>query len=204
MNENTYSLTPGERMTLLKIARDTIEGYVREKKVPDMGGYSLTPRLKGKGGAFVTITNRKPSSPVSPEPLRGCIGNFHAARPLCETVREMAVAACSSDARFPPVSEKELGDIEIEVSALTPLTPVEDPLSIEKGVHGIYIKSKRGYGGGTYLPQVWSEHYPEMNAEYFWSHLCRYKAGLPEDAWRQPENYDILTYTAEVFGEKDL
>jgi AmmeMemoRadiSam system protein A len=198
---NQYSLTRDERKTLLAIARDTVEKYVKESRTPDLKAYALTDRLREKRGAFVTITNPKPSSPVYPEPLRGCIGNFVGERPLCETVREMAVAACSSDTRFPPVSAKELTDISIEISVLSPLEPIKDPLTIRKGVHGIYIKPKRGWGGGTYLPQVWSEHFPDKDAEYFWTHLCRYKAGLPADAWRHPDQYDVLAYTAEVFGE---
>ena len=195
------SLTPAEKGTLLRIARDTVETYVKERRVRGMEGYALTPALKEKRGAFVTITNPTVSSPVHPEPLRGCIGNFISEEPLAETVRDMAVDACSRDTRFPPVSEGELKDIHIEISALSPLTPIADPLSIRKGVHGVYIRAKSGYGGGTYLPQVWSEHFPDRDAEYFWTHLCRNKAGLPGDAWKQPDRYEVLVYTADVFGE---
>jgi AmmeMemoRadiSam system protein A len=196
------SLSQGERKTLLRIARDTVEKYVKEKKTPDLKNYTLTDRLMEKRGAFVTITNPTRSNPVYPEPLRGCIGNFISSSPLAETVREMAVSACSSDTRFPPVSERELKDIRVEISALSPLVPIKDPLSIQKGVHGIYIKPKHGWGGGTYLPQVWSEHFPDRDAEFFWNHLCQYKAGLPADAWRHPDQYEVLVYTADVFGEK--
>ena len=195
------SLSPDERHTLLTIARDTVERYVKEKKTPDLKNYPLTERLMEKRGAFVTITNATRSNPVYPEALRGCIGNFISSSPLAETVREMAVSACSSDTRFPPVSERELGDIKIEISALSPLTPIEDPLSIRKGIHGIYIRDRHGLGGGTYLPQVWSGHFPDRDAEFFWNHLCQYKAGLPADAWRHPDQYEVLVYTADVFGE---
>ncbi len=195
------SLSRDEKNTLLKIARDTIERYVKEKKVPDLKNYALTDKLMEKRGAFVTITNPTHSNPVYPESLRGCIGNFISSAPLAETVREMAMAACSSDNRFPPVSEAELKDIHVEISALSPLMPIKDPLSIRKGVHGIYIKPRHGWGGGTYLPQVWSEHFPDKDAEFFWNHLCQYKAGLPADAWRHPDQYEALVYTADVFGE---
>jgi AmmeMemoRadiSam system protein A len=196
------SLSRDEKKTLLKIARDTVEKYVKERKTPDLKDYTLTDRLMEKRGAFVTVTNPSSSNPVHPELLRGCIGNFISAAPLAETVREMAVSACSSDHRFPPVSEKELGDIKIEISALSPLVPIKDPLSIQKGVHGIYIKPRHGWGGGTYLPQVWSDHFPDKDAEFFWNHLCQYKAGLPADAWRHPDQYEVLVYTADVFGEE--
>lgn len=174
---------------------------MKEQRARGLEGYALTPALREKRGAFVTITNPTASSPVHPEPLRGCIGNFISDEPLAETVRDMAVDACSRDTRFPPVSAGELKDIHIEISALSPLAPIADPLSIRKGVHGVYIRAKSGYGGGTYLPQVWSEHFPDRDAEYFWTHLCRNKAGLPGDAWRHPDRYEVLVYSADVFGE---
>ena len=203
VSDNEHSLTPGERKTLLQIARDTIESHVKSGKIPGLDNYPITDRLREKRGAFVTITNPAPSSPVHPASLRGCIGNFTASGPLCETVREMAVSACSRDTRFPPVGADELEDIKIEISVLSPLMPAEDPLSIRKGVHGIYIRDRRGFGGGTYLPQVWSDHFADRDAGYFWSHLCRFKAGLPAEAWLHPERYDVLVYTADVFGEDD-
>lgn len=201
-DETAKPLTQAEKQTLLRIARDTVESYVKDRKVPGLDGYALTPALKEHRGAFVTITNPTPSNPVYPEPLRGCIGNFVSDEPLAETVRDMAVDACSRDTRFPPVSARELKDIHIEISALSPLVPVADPLSIRKGVHGVYIRARRGYGGGTYLPQVWSEHFPDKDAEFFWTHLCRFKAGLPDDAWKHPDQYEVLVYTADVFGEE--
>ncbi|MCC6449835.1 MAG: AmmeMemoRadiSam system protein A [Candidatus Aureabacteria bacterium] len=195
------SLTEAEKKTLLRIARETVETYVRERRVRGLEGYALTPALKEKRGAFVTITNPTASSPVHPEPLRGCIGNFVSEKPLAETVRDMAVDACSRDGRFPPVQAAELKGIRIEISALSPLAPGADPLSIRRGVHGIYIRDRLGRGGGTYLPQVWSEHFPERDAAYFWTHLCRNKAGLPGDAWMHTDRYEVLAYTADVFGE---
>ncbi|HOE28338.1 MAG TPA: AmmeMemoRadiSam system protein A [bacterium] len=195
------SLTDAEKKTLLRIARDAVEAYVRSRDVVGLGGYPSTPALREKRGAFVTITNPAASSPVHPEPLRGCIGNFVSAVPLLETVRDMAIDACSRDGRFPPVQAAELKDIRLEISALSPLLPVADPLSIRRGVHGIYIRDRLGRGGGTYLPQVWSEHFPERDAAYFWTHLCRNKAGLPDDAWKHPDQYEVLVYTADVFGE---
>jgi AmmeMemoRadiSam system protein A len=200
--DQSRPLSGEERATLLRIARDAVECRVKNLKAPGIERYALTPALREHRGAFVTLTNRAPSNPVHPEPLRGCIGNFVSEKPLAETVREMAEEACSRDPRFPPVSERELRDIRIEISALSPLFPVADPLSIRKGVHGVYIRPKGGRGGGTYLPQVWAEHFPDKDAAYFWTHLCRFKAGLPDDAWRRPDRYEALVYTADVFGEE--
>ena len=88
-------------------------------------------------------------------------------------------------------------DLRIEISVLSPMAPIGDPLDIELGVHGIYVRGPGGRGG-TYLPQVATEHH--MTKEQFLSSCCAHKAGLPPDAWRTGEA-EVLVYTAEVFGE---
>ncbi len=181
-----------QKKELLKIARGTIEGYLKDGKTPEVKVKDET--LKQKGGCFVTLNKNGQ--------LRGCIGHFDADTPLFEIVSKMAIESSQHDSRFPSVKLKEMKDIEIEISVLSPLRPTDDLLSIKKGVNGIYIREKKGYRGGTYLPQVWSEHFSDKDAEYFWTHLCQYKAGLPPDAWKHPEKYELLIYDAEVFSEE--
>ena len=53
--------------------------------------------------------------------LRGCIGYIEGHGPLHKTIEEMAEAAAFRDPRFTPVKEKELPELEIEISVLTPL-----------------------------------------------------------------------------------
>ena len=74
---------------------------------------------------------------------------------------------------------------------------IAEPLDIELGVHGIYIRGPAGRAG-TYLPQVATEHH--MSKEEFLSSCCAHKAGLSPDAWRTGLA-EVLVYTAEVFGE---
>src|SRR5215510_12107880 len=67
--------------------------------------------------------------------LRGCIGHIEADAPLHRSVARCAVAACSSDPRFPPVSVDELSHVRIELSLLGPLEPISGPLDVEIGLH---------------------------------------------------------------------
>ena len=129
-------------------------------------------------------------------PLRGCIGSFTGSGPLVDTVREMAVSASTRDPRFPPLSEAELGEVDLEISVLSPLRPVSDPNEIEVGRHGIFIT--RGFHSGVLLPQVASEY--GWDRETFLEHTCA-KAGLPADAWRDADTR-IEVFEAQVFGEK--
>jgi AmmeMemoRadiSam system protein A len=116
---------------------------------------------------------------------------------LIELVVEMAEASASKDPRFfdHPLSVRDLGNLEIEISVLSPLARTDDPLSLRLGVDGIYIK--RGYAAGCFLPQVATE--TGWSKEEFLSFCCSHKAGLPPDAWKDPKT-EVYLFTAEVFG----
>jgi len=115
-------------------------------------------------------------------------------------VREMAIAA-TRDQRFlmNPITPGELDQIDIEISVLSPLEKTDDPLSLELGKHGIYIK--RGWSSGCFLPQVATE--TGWSKEEFLSRCCGGKAGLTAEAWREPDT-EVFLFTAEIFGEKDF
>src|SRR5512143_2221905 len=105
-------LTDEEQKTLLKLAREALEGGVNGKAQAPLERAMLTSRLKENGASFVTLTIAGA--------LRGCIGALGAYQPLAEDVREHAIAAGLDDPRFPPVTPDELRRINIEVSRLTP------------------------------------------------------------------------------------
>jgi len=174
---------------LLQIARACVEAAVKRIPIPDFR--ETDPELVAPRGAFVSLHNHGR--------LRGCIGHFEADRPLYQTVAEMAVAAAVEDYRFAadPITPEELPDLDIEISVLSPLERIRNPLDIELGKHGIYIR--RGGRAGCFLPQVATE--TGWTKEEFLSHCCAGKAGLPADAWKDPRT-EVFVFTAEVFGEK--
>jgi len=176
-----------QRRTLLALARDAVKATVTGAPLPTP--QSDDPALTAPCGCFVTLKTRGR--------LRGCIGQFISDRPLIELVVEMAEASASKDPRFfdHPLTVRDLGNIEIEISVLSPLERTDDPLRLRLGVDGIYIK--RGYAAGCFLPQVATE--TGWSREEFLSFCCSHKAGLPADAWRDPET-EVYLFTAEVFG----
>jgi AmmeMemoRadiSam system protein A len=180
-------LNDRERNALLRVAREAIEqtvGASRERREPV--GVSDRPSLKA--GAFVSL--HKGGN------LRGCIGTFDMSQPVVDQVEEMAVAAATRDPRFRPVSEAEVGELDIEISVLTPPRRIESLDEIRVGVHGLMVS--RGYQRGVLLPQVATEY--GWDRETFLAHTCR-KAGLPDTAWKD-EDTVIQVFTAEVFGER--
>jgi MEMO1 family protein len=182
-------LTQEQKKALLTVARQTIEQYLKERKVYDP--QVKDSRLLVEEGAFVTL--HKDGQ------LRGCIGRVVGPGPLFLTVRDMAIAAATEDPRFNPVSEAELKDIEIEISVLSQPWVVRDPQEIQPGVHGVIVK--RGFRQGIFLPQVATEW--NWGREEFLSNLCSHKAGLPPDAWKDPQTR-LEVFTANVFSEKDI
>ena len=126
--------------------------------------------------------------------LRGCIGSLYADRPLGQTVAEMATAAATEDPRFDALRAAELRHTDIEVSVLTPFEPIR-PEDVVVGRHGLYIV--RGPRRGVLLPQVPVQY--GWDRETFLAQVCR-KAGLPTDAWRDPETL-LLGFEAQVFSD---
>ena len=173
---------------LLEIARAAAEAAAKGEPKPD-AVTSEAPELQQHLGAFVTLHSHGR--------LRGCIGRFLPNEPVWQVVDQMARSAATEDTRFQPVSEDELAGIDIEISVLSSLAKTDDPMSLELGVHGIYIKN--GFQSGTFLPQVATEC--NMTKEEFLSTCCAHKAGLAPDAWKYPET-EVYLYTAQIFGEK--
>ena len=176
-----------QKRTLLKVARETVEAVILRK--PIKKPQSDDPELNAPCGCFVTLKNHGR--------LRGCIGNFTSDSPLVELVAEMAKASATSDPRFfaDRISVSELNQLDIEISVLSPLKKTNDPLSLQLGIDGIYIK--KGRASGCFLPQVATE--TGWSKEEFLSYCCSHKAGLAPDAWKDPDT-EVYLFTADVFG----
>ena len=179
-----------QKKTLLKIARDTIEQYVRSGKKPKVK--ESDQRLFEKEGAFVTIKKHGQ--------LRGCIGNIIGSGALCHLVSDMAVSSATKDPRFEPLHKEELDEIEVEVSVLSKPRVVKNTDEIVMGKHGVIV-SKGPFHGGVFLPKVATE--TGWNKEEFMAQLCSQKAGLPRDCWKDPKT-KIEIFTAQEFSEKDF
>ncbi len=142
-------------------------------------------------GLFVTLS-------VSGK-LRGCIGTFAPTDRVEESVREVARSALR-DPRFQhcPLTLEDLPRLTIELSILSPLQRIADPLTLTPGVHGMIIR--RGNRSGCFLPRVPVDRGWTM--EEALSQCCVMKAGLPADAWKKGET-EVWAFTAVVFSESN-
>ena len=180
-------LNQAQKEELLRIARKTVESYIRDGRVPE---FKITDkRLQEKQGAFVTLhlVGR----------LRGCIGRIEpSSEPLWQVVRDMAIEASVSDPRFRPVNENELEDLEYEISVLSVPEKINDWRQIELGRHGVIVRS--GFNSGVFLPQVATE--TGWTREEFLAHLCADKAGLAANAYKDDPEVELFVFEAEVFS----
>lgn len=169
-----------DRNTLLGLARDAVAAAAGGDELPTLR--NPNGPLREKGAVFVTLR--------SGGELRGCIGHVQAREALWESTRDMAAAAAARDSRFPPVRPQEVPGLGIEITVLSPMSPLR-PDEIRVGVHGLYVE-KDGVTG-LLLPQVAVEW--GWTAEEFLRRTFE-KAGLPypDPAVR------ILGFTAEHFG----
>lgn len=185
------ALTPEERRTLLTLARGAIEHRARTGQSPvpeELRPRDLSARLREPRGAFVTIEERGQ--------LRGCIGHLHPVLPLWEAVIENAINAGWHDPRFQQLRPEELPHLQIEISVIGPLEPIEGPDDFRIGPHGLLIEAEGRRG--VLLPQVATER--GWDGETFLAAVCR-KAGLPADAWRRP-SAALWRFEAEHFSER--
>lgn len=166
-----------------------VKSLIKDTKKRVLEGYEPPDELKMKRGIFVTL--RKDDS------LRGCIGTFRADKPLFELAVEFAVNSGFGDPRFTRLAPNELPSVNIEISVLSPLRRVKSPEEVIVGKHGIEVV--RGWRSGCFLPEVATDY--NMDREEFLSTCCSNKAGLPPDAWKDPDT-EIYVFTTFKFKEK--
>jgi AmmeMemoRadiSam system protein A len=173
-------------------------GYAHAKIAEALGGAKAT-RPSGDwadtwGATFVTL--RRAGG------LHGCIGSIEARRAIADDVGHNAVAAALADPRAVPIDLDGARDLAVEISVLSPLTPVpsadedEAIAALRPGIDGVVI---RGAGHqGTFLPQVWKD-LPDRNA--FFREL-KQKAGIAKDHW-SPE-MKVFRYSMVKFTDRDF
>ncbi len=148
----------------LTLAREAVEHYVRTARVADPPA-GLPRDLRQPAGVFVTLRIGRR--------LRGCVGTLAPAR--ADVAREIvacAIAAASTDPRFPPVRPHELTDLAYEVDVVEPLEAVSSLADLDPRTYGVLVE---GDGRrGVLLPDLDGVDTAERQVE-----IARAKAGLP-------------------------
>jgi AmmeMemoRadiSam system protein A len=182
----SFSVTRGESEKgeskemhpLVRLARETVEGYVRKGSIPRPE--ELTPEMKGKAGVFVSLKKHGE--------LRGCIGTFEPTRPnIAEETITNAVSSATRDPRFPPVTPQELGELEYSVDVLSLPEPVEGRDKLDPRRYGVIVE--RGWQRGLLLPDLEGVDSAEQQVE-----ICRLKAGIAPDEAVKLYRFEVKRY----------
>lgn len=181
------AVSPVEAEALLDIAAVTLEDALagRPLALPALG--SLPDELHRPTGAFVTLT-------VAGR-LNGCIGTIEGHEPLGHAVARLALSAAFEDPRLPALRPEDRAHLTIELSLLSPLTPVPvrsrtELLEVLRPGHdGLVVEVCRRRG--LFLPSVWEQvPHPEDFLDHLWL-----KAGLGPRAW--PEGLRLFRFVTQ-------
>ncbi len=181
----TPEFSLAQRRALLRIAHHAILCVLERQPFPEA---VLPAEMSEPRGVFTTLYLHRQ--------LRGCVGYAVPIAPLYRAVAETASAAAFEDSRFLPVTKEEGPQLEVSLSVLSRLFPIQLE-EVEIGRHGLVVS--QGSRRGLLLPQVPVEH--GWDRKTFLEQTCR-KAGLPLDAWGK--NATIEAFTAEVFSDTDV
>jgi AmmeMemoRadiSam system protein A len=129
---------------LVRLAKDTIESYVREGRIISPPS-ELIPEMKERAGVFVSIKKRGE--------LRGCIGTFiPSTGSVAEEIIQNALSAATQDPRFPPIDASELDELEYSVDVLSTPEKVRGAKELNPKRYGVIVKS--GVRKGLLLPDL--------------------------------------------------
>jgi AmmeMemoRadiSam system protein A len=165
---------------LVKLAKNTIELYIREGKVLQVREEDLTPEMKEEAGVFVCLKIRGM--------LRGCIGSFQPTESdVAHEVIQNAISAATQDPRFQMVRANELDTLEYSVDVLTPPERIHDSRELDPRRYGVIVRS--GSRRGLLLPDLEGVDTVEYQIS-----IAMQKAGIPPGTTVELSRFEVKRY----------
>ena len=170
-----------ERDTLLRLAWLTLRGHLTDHPIQDrdLAAFNLTPRLLASRGCFITL--RKGGE------VRGSQGEIDASRPLYQQVIFFTRRAATRDARFLPLTDRDLAETTIEIAVIGARTVVAGPGEVLVERQGLFLEKwgrRALFLPGQAAAKGWG-------AERALDELC-HQAKLPAGAWKTGARIEIF------------
>ncbi len=191
----TETISGAAQRFLLDTAVEAIRAHLEHRRLGPVPIPDAEPgppiEAREPGASFVTLREGRQ--------LLGCVGSMSPVRPLQEDVAANALNAAFADPRLPLLTPGEFETMEVKVSVLGPLEPIEVrsltqlAAVVRPGVDGLLVSG--GSHRGTFLPSVWEQ---VTSVEEFLSMLWS-KAGLRPGAW--PRGLHVERYQTTEFGD---
>ncbi len=129
----------------VKLARETIESYIRDGKKPSLPSGLPDDITARKAGVFVSIHKEGR--------LRGCIGTISSVYDcIGNEIIENAISASTRDPRFDPIRVHELPMLEINVDVLSDAEDIKSKDELDVKKYGVIVT--KGYKRGLLLPNL--------------------------------------------------
>lgn len=149
----------------VKLAKDTVEAFIKTNKIPPLPKDLPPEMLKKKAGAFVSIHTKDGT-------LKGCVGTFLPTKPnLALEIVTNAISSTTQDSRFPSVTQEELDSLTYSIDILSSPKPATRK-QINPKKYGLIIMAEDGRMG-LLLPDIPGVDTPEQQIT-----ICRQKAGI--------------------------
>ena len=165
---------------LARLAKDTVELYVRKGRIYEVREDDLTPEMTGRAGVFVCLK-------IFGQ-LRGCIGTFQPTEPdiAHETVRN-AISAATCDPRFACLRTDELDAVEYTIDVLTPPEKVASKSELDPRRYGVIVQA--GGRRGLLLPDL-----EGVDAVDYQIGIAMQKAGIPPGTPVELSRFEVKRY----------
>lgn len=164
----------------VKLARTTLESYVRDEKLPELSTSLPKVMLSERAGVFVTIKKRGQ--------LRGCIGTFLPTKEnIAEEIQKNAISAGCEDPRFPPIRKEELCELVYSVDVLSKPEPVTSLDQLDPKKYGVIVK--KGFRRGLLLPNL--EGVDTVKEQIS---IALQKAGISSEEKYEIERFEVKRY----------
>jgi len=164
----------------VKLARETLENYVRTGKKIGVPDWVPADFLKERAGVFVSL--KKDGM------LRGCIGTIGPVRVnLAEEIIHNAISAGTQDPRFPEVRPDELDDLVYSVDVLGEPEKIGSMDQLDVKRYGVIVTS--GFRRGLLLPDLEGVDTPQKQVE-----IALQKAGIGKSEKYEMERFEVVRY----------
>ncbi len=164
----------------VKLAKEALETYVKEKKMIDIPEWAKEEMLKSKGGVFVSLKIRGQ--------LRGCIGTIAPTKKsIADEIINNAISSGTMDPRFEAVVEEELHLLRYSVDVLGQPERIMTLEELDVKRYGVIVTS--GYKRGLLLPDLEGVDNPADQVN-----IALRKAGIRDTEEFELERFEVIRY----------
>ena len=164
----------------VKLARQTLETFVKEKRVMEVPLGLLPEMLEKKAGTFVSIKKEGH--------LRGCIGTTAPTKKnIAAEIVSNAINSGSRDPRFYPVEENELESLVYSVDVLGEQEPIESIGQLDVKRYGVIVETETR--SGLLLPDLEGVDTVEKQVS-----IALQKAGIKQSDKYSMKRFEVIRH----------